>query len=90
MHDLSRDQFEVFEDGKPQTIKYFSADASQPLTLGLLVDTSGSTHRILPFVRQIGSQFLNNVMRDKDLAFLMSFDVGWISCKISLAPALIL
>ncbi len=76
VHDLSQERFEVLEDGKPQTIKYFKADASQPLTLGLLIDTSGSTRRILPFVRQIGSQFLNNVLRDKDLAFLMSFDVG--------------
>jgi VWFA-related protein len=76
VHNLSRERFEVLEDGKPQTIKYFTADASQPLTLGLLVDTSGSTRRILPFVRQIGSQLLNKVLRDKDLAFLMSFDVG--------------
>jgi VWFA-related protein len=76
VHNLSRERFEVLEDGKPQTIKYFTADASQPLTLGLLVDTSGSTRRILPFVRQIGTQFLSKVLRDKDLAFLMSFDVG--------------
>jgi VWFA-related protein len=76
VHDLSQARFEVFEDGKPQTIKYFKADASQPLTLGLLIDTSGSTRRILPFVRRIGNQFLNNVLRDKDLAFLISFDVG--------------
>jgi VWFA-related protein len=76
VHNLSQAQFEVFEDGKPQNIKYFKADATQPLTLGLLVDTSGSTRRILPFVRQIGTQFLGNVLGDKDLAFLMSFDVG--------------
>ena len=76
VHNLSQKDFEVFEDGKPQTIKYFQTDATQPLTLGLLVDTSGSTRRILPFVRQIGSQFLGNVLQDKDLAFLVSFDVG--------------
>jgi VWFA-related protein len=76
VRNLSQEDFEVFEDGKPQTIKYFKADAIQPLTLGLLVDTSGSTRRILPFVRQIGTQFLSKVLRDKDLAFLISFDVG--------------
>jgi VWFA-related protein len=76
VHNLPQEEFEVFEDGKPQTIKYFKADATQPLTLGLLVDTSGSTRRILPFVRQIGTQFLGKVLGDKDLAFLMSFDVG--------------
>jgi len=76
VRNLRQEEFEVFEDGKPQTIKYFKADATQPLTLGLLVDTSGSTRRILPFVRQVGTQFLSKVLRDKDLAFLMSFDVG--------------
>ncbi len=76
VRNLHQEEFEVFEDGKPQTIKYFKADATQPLTLGLLVDTSGSTRRILPFVRQIGTQFLSKVLRENDLAFLMSFDVG--------------
>ena len=76
VRNLSREDFEVYEDGKPQAIKYFQADATQPLTLGLLVDTSGSTQRMLPFIRRIGTQFFNKVLREKDLAFLMSFDVG--------------
>jgi VWFA-related protein len=76
VRNLSREDFEVYEDGKPQAIKYFQADAPQPLTLGLLVDTSGSTQRMLPFIRHIGMQFFTKVLREKDLAFLMSFDVG--------------
>jgi len=76
VRNLSREDFEVYEDGKPQAIKYFQADAPQPLTLGLLVDTSGSTQRMLPFIRRIGTQFFSEVLREKDLAFLMSFDVG--------------
>src|SRR5215470_11416875 len=35
---LNQDNFEVLEDGKPQTIKYFSAETNQPLTLGILID----------------------------------------------------
>ncbi len=67
VRNLSRDDFEVYEDGKPQTIKYFQADSTQPLTLGLLIDTSGSTQRILPFIRRIGRQFFNKVLRKDDL-----------------------
>jgi hypothetical protein len=39
---LTKTDFDVIEDGKPQTVKYFAADADQPLTLGLLIDTSPS------------------------------------------------
>lgn len=39
---LTKDDFEVFEDGKPQTVKYFSAESNQPLTLGIMIDTSAS------------------------------------------------
>ena len=73
---LAQDQFEVFEDGQPQTIKYYKADATQPLTLGLLVDTSGSEARMLPTEQEVAGQFIATVLREKDLAFLISFDVN--------------
>jgi VWFA-related protein len=76
VRNLSQNDFEVLENGKPQTIKYFNADATQPLTLGLLIDTSGSAQRILPFIRRLGVQFCTKVLSEKDLAFVMSFDVG--------------
>ena len=44
---LTKDDFQVLEDGKPQTIKYFSAESNQPLTLGILIDTSASQTRVL-------------------------------------------
>ena len=44
---LTRNDFEVLEDGKPQTIKYFTAESNLPLTLGMLIDTSGSQQRVL-------------------------------------------
>ena len=73
---LTQNDFTVLEDEKPQTIKYFSAEANQPLTLGLLVDTSVSQRRILEAEKEIGAAFLRSVLREKDLAFLISFDVN--------------
>ena len=73
---LAQDQFEVLENGQPQTIKYYKADATQPLTLGLLVDTSGSEARMLGVEQEVVGQFIGTVLREKDLAFLMSFDVN--------------
>lgn len=73
---LSRDQFEILEDGKPQTIKYFSADSHEPLTLGILVDTSASQSTVLEEEKIVGAQFLKEVLRQGDLAFVVSFDVN--------------
>jgi VWFA-related protein len=73
---LTRDDFQVFEDGKPQTIKYFTADVNQPLTLGILIDTSASQERVLLMEKEVGADFLRDVLRPKDLAFLISFDVN--------------
>jgi VWFA-related protein len=73
---LTRDQCVVSEDKTAQTLKSFVAETNQPLTLGLLLDTSGSQQRVLPLEQQAGSQFLEEVLRSKDEAFLVSFDVN--------------
>ena len=73
---LSRDQFEILEEGKPQTIKYFSAETNLPLTLGIMIDSSGSMERMLPEEQVIAGDFLRQVLTDKDLAFVISFDVS--------------
>ena len=73
--DLKQDDFTIDEDGKPQTIKYFSKEINLPLTLGLLVDTSGSMRRLLETERSASFKFLDQVLReDKDKAFLIHFD----------------
>ncbi len=72
---LTKDDFEVLEDGKPQTVKYFSADSDQPLTLGIMIDTSASQTRVLDIEQQSCAQFLREVLRNKDLAFVINFDV---------------
>lgn len=73
---LTKDQFEVTEDGKPQTIKYFAADSNLPLTLGMLIDSSGSQMNVLDMEKQVGGQFLDQVLQQKDLAFVIGFDVN--------------
>ncbi len=73
---LTKDDFQVLEDGKPQTIKYFAAESNLPLTLGILIDSSGSQERVLDMEKQVGGDFLSQILRDKDLAFVMDFDVN--------------
>jgi VWFA-related protein len=73
---LNKDLCGVDEDKVPQTLKSFVAETNQPLTLGILLDTSGSQQRVLPLEQDAGSQFLDQVLRQKDEAFLISFDVN--------------
>src|ERR1700728_1872466 len=73
---LTKEDFNILEDKTPQTIKNFTAETDQPLTLGTLLDTSGSQQNVLPMEQQAGAAFLNRVLRSKDEAFLISFDVN--------------
>ena len=72
---LSKEDCSIEEDKQPQTLKTFVAETQLPLTLGILLDTSGSQERVLPLEQDVGSQFLARVLRQKDEAFLLSFDV---------------
>ena len=73
---LTKDNFAVFEDGKPQTIKYFAAESNLPLTLGILIDASGSQLRVLDMEKEVGGSFLGQILTEKDMAFVLSFDVN--------------
>ena len=73
---LQKGDFELFEDGKPQIIKYFSSESNQPLTMGILIDTSPSQQRVLGMEQEVGASFLRQVMTQKDIAFLISFDAN--------------
>jgi VWFA-related protein len=72
---LEKQDFTVFEDGKRQEIKYFTKESDLPLTIGLLVDVSGSQRNLIEIERSAASQFLTQVLRKKDMAFLISFGV---------------
>src|SRR6202034_1111120 len=71
----TKDDFEIFEDGKPQTIKYFTAESNLPLTLGIMIDTSGSQTRVLDMEKEVGGAFLRQVLTPKDEAYVIDFDV---------------
>src|SRR5260370_11776767 len=72
---LKKEDFELTEDGVKQNIKYFSTETDQPLTLGILMDTSGSMMQVIPAEKEVGGAFLNDVLTPKDLAFFMTFDI---------------
>jgi VWFA-related protein len=71
---LTKDDFTLQEDGKPVNIRYFSKESDLPLTLGLLVDTSMSQRTVLDQERAASGSFLEQVMHEKDTAFLIHFD----------------
>ena len=71
--DLSKEDFELYEDDQRQEIRYFSRETDLPLTLGLLVDVSRSQERLIEQEKRAAAQFLSQVLRKKDLAFLISF-----------------
>lgn len=75
VQNLTKDDFTLTEEGRPQAIRYFSRETDLPLTLGLLVDISGSQRRIIPAESRASYQFLRQVLReDKDQAFVIHFD----------------
>jgi len=76
IHDLTKDDFQITENGRPQTIKYFSRDTDLPLTIGLMVDTSMSQVRVIGEERAASFRFLDRILReDKDQVFVMQFDM---------------
>lgn len=73
---LGKSDCSIQEDKQPQTWRNFTAETDLPLTLGILLDTSGSQQYVLPLEQQAGAEFLQQVLRKKDEAFLLSFDVN--------------
>jgi VWFA-related protein len=72
---LKKDDFEIYEDGKPQTIKYFTAESNLPLTLGMMIDASGSQRNVIDMEKEVGGAFLRQILTDKDEAYVISFDI---------------
>ena len=70
---LSKDDFEVFEDGVAQRVSFFARSSDVPLTLGLIADVSGSQeHFLKPHHRHLEA-FLHDVLSPRDRAFLICF-----------------
>ena len=75
VRDLTKDDFELEEDSKPQTIRYFSQETNLPLTVGLLVDTSMSERDNIDRERTASRSFLDQMItRPVDRAFVIHFD----------------
>jgi VWFA-related protein len=70
---LTQDDFEVYESGKPQEISKFELVSNLPLTVGILLDTSGSMAESLSQAQQAAAEFLKGVIKPKDKAFAVSF-----------------
>src|SRR5579884_1141392 len=60
---LTQDDFTISEDGRPQTLRYFSRETDLPLTVGLLVDTSMSQRSVIGEERDASKRFLDDVLR---------------------------
>ncbi len=77
LRDLTKDDFHILENGRPQTIKYFTRESDLPLTIGLMVDTSMSQVHVLDAERGASLRFLDEVLREnKDHVFIMQFDLA--------------
>jgi VWFA-related protein len=77
VHDLTKDDFTILENGRPQTIKYFSRDTDLPLTIGLMVDTSTSQIKVIEAERGASFRFIDHILREnKDKIFVLQFDMA--------------
>ena len=73
--DLSKEDFEIIEGKRPQTVQEFTAESDLPLRLGILIDTSNSIRDRFRFEQDAAVEFLKTVMRSNmDKAMLVSFD----------------
>ena len=72
--DLNQSDFKVYEDGVEQKVAYFTKEVDMPITLGVLMDTSGSMYRIMDAEQDAAARFIREVMRKKDEAMVISFD----------------
>jgi VWFA-related protein len=75
IHDLTKDDFTLQENGHPQTINYYSQDANLPLILGLLVDTGRSQDTVIEAERSASRSFFDQmIVQPKDKAFVLQFE----------------
>lgn len=75
--DLTRNDFEIIENKKPQQILEFTAETDLPLRIAVLVDTSNSIRERFHFIQEAAMDFVTTVMRPgKDKALVVSFDTS--------------
>lgn len=73
--DLTKDDFQIYEGKKQQTIQQFTAESDLPLRVAILIDTSNSIRPQMNFEQQAAIRFVQSVLRNKDdRVMLVSFD----------------
>ncbi len=70
---LSKEDFTVLEDGAVQELSAFEFAESLPMALGLVLDGSGSMDKSMPLVKQAATEFVSNLVREKDQGFVIEF-----------------
>ncbi|MFN7989735.1 MAG: VWA domain-containing protein [Thermoanaerobaculia bacterium] len=70
---LSKEDFTVLEDGVPQSVGSFEFAESLPMALGLVIDGSGSMDKAMPLVKQAATEFVTNLVGEKDKGFVIEF-----------------
>src|SRR5882762_1178754 len=73
---LKQGDFRISEDNQEQKIAFFSREVALPITLAMLLDTSGSEQDMLSAIQDAGSQFISRIIRKGDEALVMSFDAN--------------
>jgi Ca-activated chloride channel family protein len=73
---LTKDDFDIREEKKPQQILEFVAESDLPLRLGILVDSSNSVRDRFKFQQEAAVEFVNSVVRPEDKAVIVSYDSG--------------
>jgi Ca-activated chloride channel family protein len=71
--DLKMDQFELYEEGKPQKIEIFEPETQQPLDLALMIDSSLSEVKELQFETEAAARFIGQVVRPEDRVGIFEF-----------------
>jgi VWFA-related protein len=77
--DLTQNDFQVYEDGRPQTIRYFSQESHDPLRIGVMLDTSNSARSQLTFEKDAATEFVFRMLEGrntKNQIFLETFDAS--------------
>lgn len=75
--DLGRDDFQVFEHKKQQSVAEFTAESDLPLRLAILIDTSNSIRDRFKFEQEAAAEFINGTVRPRqDKAMVVSFDTA--------------
>jgi Ca-activated chloride channel homolog len=70
--DLTKDDFQLYEDGQQRPIEFFRKDLNAPVSLGIIVDTSGSMEPKIPQARAAIAEFIGD-LNPRDDVFLFAF-----------------